>query len=77
LGFCFYFHIFIKDFSTLAKPLYDLLRNDEKFHFGEKEMGCFMMLKNKLVEAPVLALYNHKDEVERLFRKRDHSAKPV
>jgi len=23
-----------------------------------------MMLKNKLVEAPVLALYNHKDEVE-------------
>jgi len=27
-------------------------------------MSCFMMLKNKLVEAPVLALYNHKDEVE-------------
>jgi len=64
LGLCSYFRRFIKDFSTLAKPLYDLLRKDEKFHFGEKEMSCFMMLKNKLVEAPVLALYNHKDEVE-------------
>jgi len=27
-------------------------------------MNCFMMLKIKLVEAPVLPLYNHKDKVE-------------
>jgi len=50
LGLCSYFRRFIKDFSTLAKPLYDLLRKDKKFHFWRKGNE---LLENKLVEAPV------------------------
>lgn len=31
LGLCSYFRRFVKDFSVLAKPLYDMTRNDRKF----------------------------------------------
>jgi len=36
-GLYSYFRRFIQDFSTLAKPLNDLLKKVEKFHFGERE----------------------------------------
>lgn len=37
LGLCSYFRRFIQDFSIVAKPLYDLLRKDEKFQFGQRK----------------------------------------
>jgi len=64
LGLCSYFRRFIKDFSMIAKPLYELLKKDKEIVFEEKELQCFEMLKKKLVEAPVLILYYYKDEVE-------------
>lgn len=64
IGLCSYFRRFIKDFSTKAKPLYDLIRKDKKFEFGEKELECFELLKNNLLEAPILALYNPNDPTE-------------
>jgi len=59
------------------------LRKDKKLHYGEKKMNCFMMLKIKLVEAPVLPLYNHKDKVELhcdasfLGKKEDGKLDPI
>jgi len=64
LGLCSYFRRFVKDFSTKAKPLYDLVRKDRKFEFGAKELECFEILKVNLLEAPILALYNPKDPTE-------------
>jgi len=32
--------------------------------FGEKELQAFNMLKNKLVESSILAIYDPKDETE-------------
>jgi len=37
LGLCSYFRRFVKDFSTKARPLYDLARKNRKFELGVKE----------------------------------------
>lgn len=64
LGLCSYFRRFIKDFSILAKPLYELTRRTKKFEFGPEHLECFELLKRKLVEAPILALYDPRDVTE-------------
>lgn len=64
LGLCSYFRRFVKDFSLIAKPLYDLTKKDKKFVFGEVELKSFELLRKKLIESPVLALYDPNDETE-------------
>lgn len=64
LGLCSYFRRFIKNFSIIAKPLYDLTRKDKKFQFGKLELDTFEILKRKLLESPVLALYDPTAETE-------------
>ena len=64
LGLCSYFRKYIPGFSIFAKPLYDLLRNGAEFKFGEMEVNVFDNLKKKLVEAPVLCIYNPESETE-------------
>lgn len=61
---CSYFRRFIQDFSLIAKPLYDLTKKDKKFEFKEVELDAFNALKNKLIEAPILAIYDPRDETE-------------
>jgi len=58
-----YFRRFIKDFSLIARPLYRFLKKIA-FEFGECERNSFVTLKNKLVEAPILAVYNPKAYTE-------------
>lgn len=64
LGLCSYFRRFVKDFSSVAKPLYDLTKKDRKFSFGERELNAFETLKEKLMESPVLALYDPNSDTE-------------
>lgn len=64
LGLCSYFRKFIKNFAVIAKPLYDLLRKDTTFHFGEQENRVFEFLKKCLLDSPVLAIYSPHDETE-------------
>jgi len=64
LGLCSYFRRFVRDFSTKAKPLYDIVRKDSKFEFDANELECLEILKVNLLEAPILALYNPKDPTE-------------
>lgn len=64
LGLCSYFRRFIKDFSILAKPLYDLTRKDKSFSFGKLELETFELLKGKILDSPVLALYDPSAETE-------------
>lgn len=37
LGLCSHFRKFVENFSIIAKPLYDLVRKDVKFRFGDVE----------------------------------------
>ncbi|XP_050546080.1 uncharacterized protein LOC126908211 [Daktulosphaira vitifoliae] len=57
LGLTGYFRKFIKNYSLIAKPLTDLLHNGAKFKFGKEEQDAINMLKRKLVDNPVLHIY--------------------
>lgn len=64
LGLCSYFRRFIKDFSVIAKPLYDLTKKDRQFALGTDELQAFETLKCKLLESPVLALFDPSADTE-------------
>lgn len=54
LGHTRFYHRFIKDFSLIFKPLYELLEKDLPFNFDEKFPHAFKTLKDKLVSTPIL-----------------------
>jgi hypothetical protein len=54
LGFTNFYRRFIKDFSEHARPLFDLTRNDTKWHWGPNEQSAFDKLKQSVTSAPVL-----------------------
>ncbi|GBL72747.1 Retrovirus-related Pol polyprotein from transposon 297 [Araneus ventricosus] len=64
LGLTGYFRKFIPKYSTIARPLSDLWKKDQKFKFGEEERISFNQLKLMLAEKPVLRIYNPNYETE-------------
>jgi len=64
VGLARFFRRFIKDFSRIAKPLYDLLKKGTKFRFETNEYIAFETLKNCLASQPILAIYSPKLETE-------------
>jgi len=54
LGLANYYRQFVKDFAKLAKPLYRLVRKDEKWNWGEKQEAVFKELKRVFTMRPVL-----------------------
>ncbi|GJW06278.1 putative nucleotidyltransferase, ribonuclease H [Tanacetum coccineum] len=54
LGHAGFYRRFIKDFSTISKPLCNLLLKDARFDFNESCLKAFNMLKQELVEALIL-----------------------
>ncbi|GJY16286.1 putative reverse transcriptase domain-containing protein [Tanacetum coccineum] len=53
-----YYHRFIDDFSKIAKPLTILTQKSKTFDWGREQENAFQTLKDKLCNAPVLALPN-------------------
>jgi transposase InsO family protein len=58
LGLCSYYRNFVQHFSTIAKPLNNLLKKNAPFVWGPDQQRSFETLKNKLVTAPVLSYPN-------------------
>jgi len=58
LGLTSYFRKFLNGYPSIARPLWDLLRGDSKYEFGEKKQFAFEKLKTALISEPVLKLYN-------------------
>nr|GEY73034.1 reverse transcriptase domain-containing protein [Tanacetum cinerariifolium] len=58
LGLVGYDHRFIENFSKLAKPLTILTQQHKECVWGEEQKRAFQTLKDKLCNAPVLALLN-------------------
>ncbi|GJQ97749.1 putative nucleotidyltransferase, ribonuclease H [Tanacetum coccineum] len=53
---------FIKDFSKIAKYLTELTRKNKKYIRGKDQESVFQLLKQKLCEAPILALPEGNDD---------------
>ena len=56
LGLAGYYRRFIENFSRVAQPLTTLTQKDKKFIWGNKQEEAFQTLKQKLCNAPILAL---------------------
>ncbi|KAI3729830.1 hypothetical protein L6452_18501 [Arctium lappa] len=56
LGLAGYYRRFISNFSKIAQPLTTLTRKDEKFIWTDKQEEAFQTLKQRLCNAPILAL---------------------
>ncbi|GJQ67613.1 hypothetical protein Trydic_g8416 [Trypoxylus dichotomus] len=64
LGLTSYFRKFVELFLILAAPLYKLIKKSTDWKFGDEEMHAFEILKSKLAEKPVLAIYSPEAETE-------------
>ncbi|GJS11313.1 putative reverse transcriptase domain-containing protein [Tanacetum coccineum] len=56
LGLAGYYRRFIKNFSKIAKPLTKLTQKNKAYVWGKEQEEAFCILKEKLCNAPVLAL---------------------
>ena len=56
LGFVNFYRRFIEGFSHLARPLFNLTKNDSDFHCSSDKQSAFDMLKGKVTSTPILAL---------------------
>ncbi|XP_021754937.1 uncharacterized protein LOC110720244 [Chenopodium quinoa] len=54
LGHADFYQRFIKDFSTIAKPLTELLKKDVEFCFNEAFLGAFHKLKEALISSTIV-----------------------
>jgi len=55
IGFVNFYRCFIQDFSTIARPLFDLTRSDNTWSWDAKEQEAFECLKMAVTTALVLA----------------------
>ena len=56
LGLAGYYHKFIEGFSSIAKPMTQLLKKDKKFEWTQKCEDSFQELKKRLTTAPILIM---------------------
>ncbi|XP_052198389.1 uncharacterized protein LOC127805674 [Diospyros lotus] len=70
LGF---YRRFIKDFSKISKPLCNLLEKDVPFVFDTACMNAFLVLKEKLTSAPIIATPNWNLPFELMCDASDHA----
>jgi len=54
IGFVNFYHCFIQDFSTIARPLFDLTRSDQAWNWDAKKQKAFEGLKMAVTTVPVL-----------------------
>ncbi|GJZ35898.1 putative reverse transcriptase domain-containing protein [Tanacetum coccineum] len=62
LGLAGYYRRFIQGFSKIAKSLTELTQKNKKYIWGEDQESAFQLLKQKLCEAPILALPEGNDD---------------
>ena len=50
-----YYHQFIKSFASIARPLYDMVKKEQKWNWIEKQEEAFRELKGRFTKELVLA----------------------
>lgn len=64
LGLAGFFRRFVRNFSLIAGPLYQLLKKDAVFSWTEPQARAFDHIKNALTTRPLLALYDPSADLE-------------
>lgn len=64
LGLASYFRRFVKGFGEIARPLTQLLKKEVSWQWTPDQLNSFTELKSRLIERPLLALYNPNLETE-------------
>ncbi|XP_071926096.1 uncharacterized protein [Coffea arabica] len=57
-GLASFYRRFVKDFSTIAAPLNEIIKKNVGFQWGKEQEESFLKLKKLLTSAPILALPN-------------------
>ena len=55
LGLANYYHWFIKNFTSIARPLHDMVKKNQKWEWIERQEKAFKELKEKFTKELVLA----------------------
>jgi hypothetical protein len=55
-GLASFYWQFVKDFSTLAAPLIEIIKKSASFKWGSEQDCAFIGIKERLCGAPLLAL---------------------
>ncbi|XP_024014001.1 uncharacterized protein LOC112088080 [Eutrema salsugineum] len=55
-GLAGFYRKFVRDFSTIAAPLTEVIKKDVGFQWGEVQEAAFKALKHKFTNAPLLSL---------------------
>ena len=55
LGLANYYYQFIKDFTSIARPLHNMVKEDQKWEWTERQEKTFGELKERFTKEPVLA----------------------
>uniref|UniRef100_A0A2N9HG40 Uncharacterized protein n=1 Tax=Fagus sylvatica TaxID=28930 RepID=A0A2N9HG40_FAGSY len=65
-GLASFYRRFVKDFSTMAAPLTEVIKKNVGFHWGADQKNAFTTIKERLCSVPVLALpdFNKTFEIE-------------
>ena len=65
-GLASFYRRFVKDFSTIASPLTEIVKKTVGFKCGEEQENAFSLLKSKLISTPLLSLpdFNKTFEIE-------------
>jgi len=71
LGLCGYYRYFIPRFSEIARPLLDLTRKSEKWHWDKPQFKAFETLKSQMCAALVLKQPNFE---KKFYLQTDASA---
>jgi hypothetical protein len=57
-GFASFYRRFVRDFSSLATPLTEVIKKNVSFKWGKEQEKAFNLIKEKLTNAPLLVLPN-------------------
>ena len=58
LGLTNYYQQFVKDFVFIARPLYNLIKKDQKWDWTERQEKIIRELKERFIKEPMLTILN-------------------
>jgi len=58
IGFANFYRRFIKDFSSMARPLHNLTKKDVPWHWHQEQQQAFNAIKEQFCTEPILKVYD-------------------